>query len=271
MPATTLGTTTETKQPNADLPMIVRVRGDAHWGWLRRGWVDFMAGWKASLYAGLAVFFISVGLVSFLWNVGYGPLVPVAIGAFIIGGPALAVSVYGVSARLEKGEIIVGPRQLFAKMASPGQVAFIGFGLFIIVFVWARLAFLLYALFSGQTTLHSGMEALQWMLGTLEGLSMMLLGSAFGACLALLAFASAMISVPMVANRRIDAMTAMVLSVVALQRNPMACIGWAFVIVMLMGISVALFLIPLAFVFPWLGHATWHAYREMVQDKPAMS
>jgi uncharacterized membrane protein len=260
------GTMTHTTA-GADLPAIVRLPGDAHWGWLRRGWADFMAGWKASLFVGLAVFFISVGLVSLLWTMGYGPLVPVAVGAFIIGGPALAVSVYGISARLEKGETITGPRQLFARMASPGQVAFIGFGLFIIVFVWARLAFLLYALFSGQTTLHSGAEAVAWMLGTAEGLTMMLLGSAIGGCLATLAFAVAMISVPMVANRKIDAMTAMVLSVIAVRRNLMACLGWAFVIVMLMGFSVVLFLIPLAFIFPWLGHATWHAYRELVQDR----
>ena len=253
----------------AGLPVIARVPGDAHWGWLRRGWADFMAGWKASLFVGLAVFFVSVGLVSLLWNIGYGPLVPVAVGAFIIGGPALAVSVYGVSARLEKGEVIAGPAQLFARMVSPGQVAFIGFGLFIIVFVWARLAFLLYALFSGQTTIHTGGEAIAWMLGTVEGLSMMALGTVVGATLASLAFAVAMISVPMVANRRIDAMTAMVLSVLAVRRNPMASLGWAFVIVMLMAFSVVLFLIPIAFVFPWLGHATWHAYRDLVQDRPA--
>ncbi|MCU0882251.1 MAG: DUF2189 domain-containing protein [Hyphomonadaceae bacterium] len=266
-----MAASTVTEGPaQADLPAIARLPGDAHWGWLRRGWVDFMTGWKASLYVGLAVFFVSVGLVSLLWNIGYGPLVPVAVGAFIIGGPALAVSVYGVSARVEKGEVITGPGQLFARMASPGQVAFIGFCLFIIVFVWARLAFLLYALFSGQTTIHNGAEAVAWMLGTVEGLSMMVLGTAIGAALATLAFAVAMISVPLVANRKIDAMTAMVLSVLAVRRNLMASLGWAFVIVMLMAISVVLFLIPIAFVFPWLGHATWHAYRDLVQDRPAL-
>jgi uncharacterized membrane protein len=253
--------------PSTELPVIARVPRDAHWGWLARGWKDFMAGWKASLFVGLAVFFMSVGLISLMWHSGFGPWIPVACGAFIIAGPALAITVYGVSARLERGEVITGPHQLFGRMAGPAQVAFIGFALFIIIFVWARIALLLYALFSGKTGDMPGAQSIAWMLTTPEGMIMAAVGSAIGGFLASVAFACAMISVPMVANRKIDAMTAMVLSVLAVRRNPIVAVGWAFVIAMVTAGSLLLFMIPLAFVFPWLGHATWHAYRDLVRDR----
>lgn len=254
-------------KPNlVPIPIIQTVRRDAHWGWLERGWRDFMLGWKASLMIGLLVFFASVGIVWALFHLDLGVFIPVALGAFAIAGPTLAVGVYGVSARVEAGETINGPSQLFARMASPGQVAFIGFCLFVVIMVWARLAVLLYALCAGTTTFMPGAEFVRFALMTPQGLTMIALGTAVGGFLAALAFAMSAVSIPMVANRRIDAMTAMVLSVRAVWKNPMAMFSWAFVIVLMVVGSMVAFLIPLAFVLPWLGHATWHAYREIVTD-----
>ena len=52
----------------------------------------------------------------------------------------------------------------------------------------------------------------------------------------------------------------------AVRENPLAMLVWAAAIVLLTGIGIATWFIGLAVIFPILGHATWHAYRELVQQ-----
>jgi uncharacterized membrane protein len=40
---------------------------------------------------------------------------------------------------------------------------------------------------------------------------------------------------------------------------------WGFLIAGLIVIGMATDFIAMAVIFPWLGHASWHAYRELVE------
>lgn len=240
-----------------------RVARDAHWTWLAEGWRDFKAGWRASIWIGVAVTLVSIGIVFGLLQAGLGVAIPAACGGFALAGPILAASLYGVSRRLDQGEEITGPGALKFEAAAPGQVALIGFALFLLLFVWGRLATLLYAMASGTLTLMPHEDFIQFALQTPQGLVMLLVGSLIGGALALTGFAISAISIPMVVDRQVDAMTAMVVSCQAVLRNRMATLSWAFVISILIAISVATGFLALVVVFPWMGHVTWRAYRAL--------
>jgi uncharacterized membrane protein len=86
-----------------------------------------------------------------------------------------------------------------------------------------------------------------------------------GAVLALVVFALSVVTVPLMIDRRVSAGVAMRASLKAMARNPLAMIVWAALIVALTAIGFATLLIGMIVVIPLLGHATWHAYRELVK------
>jgi len=73
------------------------------------------------------------------------------------------------------------------------------------------------------------------------------------------------VSVPFMLDRPCDTMEAIFRSVHALWRNPMVMLLWAFLIVLLIGTSLAFFLPLLAITAPLIGHATWHAYKDLLE------
>jgi uncharacterized membrane protein len=93
---------------------------------------------------------------------------------------------------------------------------------------------------------------------------------AAGAMFATLVFAVSVVSVPMMLDRGNDAVSAAILSVQVLARNPGAMAVWAAAIVLLTGIGLATAFLGLVVTMPVIGHATWHAYRDCVAwgDEP---
>jgi uncharacterized membrane protein len=85
-----------------------------------------------------------------------------------------------------------------------------------------------------------------------------------GLLFASLVFAFSVVSIPYLLDRRADAVTAAAVSVMALARNPLTMLLWAFLIVLLIGIGMATAFVGLLITGPLIGHATWHAYRDLV-------
>ena len=63
----------------------------------------------------------------------------------------------------------------------------------------------------------------------------------------------------------------MVTSVRAVKKNPVVMFTWAFAIVALIGLGFAFAFIGVAITLPIVGHASWHAYRELVVDDRIMT
>ena len=90
-----------------------------------------------------------------------------------------------------------------------------------------------------------------------------------GAILAVILFSLSVISFPILLDRDIDFITAMITSVQTVVKNPLPMLGWAFVVVMLLiAASLPMFL-GLVVVLPILGHATWHIYRMAIEPEEA--
>jgi uncharacterized membrane protein len=61
----------------------------------------------------------------------------------------------------------------------------------------------------------------------------------------------------------------MITSFNALRLNFKPMLVWALIIVVLTAIGFATFYLGLVLVLPLIGHATWHAYREVVEQPSA--
>jgi Predicted integral membrane protein len=142
--------------------------------------------------------------------------------------------------------------------------------LFVFV-IWMSQVRLLIALLIGLNASFSNLkEFLTVVLTTNEGLWVSLgpIGNAVGAALALILFSLTVLSFPLLLDRDVDFVTAMITSVRAVVTNPLPMIGWAAVIVVLLLVSALPYFLGLVVTLPVLGHATWHLYRRIVAPVP---
>jgi uncharacterized membrane protein len=132
--------------------------------------------------------------------------------------------------------------------------------------VWVQLAFLLFMLFFGGQPLPPASEFVAALLLTGHGLSLLVTGTIVGGVLAALVFAISVISVPLLMTRRVDAVTAIATSVTAVWLNPRPMALWAGLIAAFMALGLASLFVGLIIAFPLIGHATWHAFRDVVAN-----
>lgn len=234
-------------------------------GWLVHGWRDLMTHPLTSFLYGLAVFAISLAIVYLLFDFGWDYILFPALAGFMIVGPVLAVGLYEKSRRLAKGKTTSLPGMLFVKARSTGQILFIGVLLCLLMLTWMRAAVIIYALFFGLRP-FPGLDHIAPMLLTMPvGWAMLVVGSLIGSLFAAFSFAISVFAIPMLLNERVDAFTAMGTSMTLVWNNMPVMLTWGAIVLALFLISIATGMLGLIVVFPLLGHATWHAYRELRQ------
>ena len=144
------------------------------------------------------------------------------------------------------------------------QVFFTGLLLCMLILLWTRAAVLVWALFFGLTAFPGLDNVVGILFGTAYGWTMVIVGTAIGGLFASFAFAISVFAVPMLLDRRVDALTAMGTSMKLVWNNLLPMIAWGAMVLVLFGICVATGLIGMIVIFPLLGHATWHGYKAMV-------
>lgn len=241
---------------------VNRVSIDAPWRWLGAGWRDLCAAPMQSLGYGLFIVGGGLLIIAALWRFHMSSLIPVALGVFALIGPLVALCLYELSRRLEAGEPPALWPVKFAGPRSPMQIAYIGFLLLFAALVWLRVAIMLYALFSSANYVPMT-EFASFVVSTPAGLSMLAIGTLAGGGIAFAIFTFTVISIPMLMHERSDAFTAVAAGINAVKTSPGAMMLWAWLIAVLTAAGVVTFFIGLAVVFPLLGHATWHAYRDL--------
>jgi uncharacterized membrane protein len=139
-----------------------------------------------------------------------------------------------------------------------------GLVLLLIMFVWVESAILLFALF-----FNAAPPPLEGFVGSvllsLDNAPFLVLGSAIGGVLAAVAFTVSVVSLPMLMDRNVSTATAIATSVAAVKANWQVMIGWAAMIALITGVGIATFFVGLAVALPLIGHASWHAYRGLVE------
>ena len=240
---------------------------DAPWKWLDFGWRDLWAAPTAGLtfgaIAALGALLIAAALAKFRAL----PMLLPLTGGFLLIGPLLAVGLYEVSRRRELGQTATLGDSVRAATRATGRLALFGVLLLIIYLAWVRIAFLLFMLFFGTNALPPLPEFVPTLLFTAHGLGLLVTGTAIGAVLAMLTFAISAIAVPLLFDRPVDPITASVISVQAVILNPKAMILWAALIAAAVLLGAVTLFLGLVVSFPLLGHATWHAYRDLLSNK----
>jgi uncharacterized membrane protein len=253
----------ETRDPRLqrNLPLFEGLR------WLSAGWRDFWIRPASSLAYGVGVFLLSVAFTWTLVAFGRDYILFPALAGFMIVAPFLAVGLYEKSRALEEGREVGLRSMLLVRPSAGAQVFFTGLLLCLLMLLWTRAAVLLWALFFGVTAFPGLDRVVGVLFGTAYGWTMLLVGSAIGGLFAAFAFAISVFAVPMLLDRRVDALTAMGTSMKLVWNNLPPMVAWGAMLLLSFAACVATGFVGMIVIFPLLGHATWHAYRAVARPE----
>ena len=226
--------------PRAFVVPCATLDAGAPWRWLRAGWQDLRRAPGLSLLFGTVIVLVSAGISWLAFVLGRFALLATLLSGFVFIAPLICVGLYCVSRALEQGRT---PRLL-------GQAGVFALGQGVIILLWSRAGMMVSAFFP----FDGGDPGAFW--------EFLALGSAIGAVFATLTFAVTAFSLPMIADRDVDMVTAAVSSVHAVMRNKGVMALWGLLLVVLTAIGFATALLGLAVLMPWLAYAAWHGYRE---------
>jgi len=248
-----------THAPPSPLPQIGKVTLHELYASLRAGWWDFKRAPAFGLFfsavyvlAGLALVTFGAGTVAWTLMISLG---------FPLVAPFAAVGLYEVSRRLEDGELLDW-RSILGVVARERrrQIPWMGAIIVIYFLFWTFLAHLIFALFMGLSVMTNATSSLDIYL-TQTGMTMIAVELVVGGMFALMLYALTVVSLPLLLEKEVDFITAMLLSFATVKANLAVMLTWAFIIAALLCVGMLPYFLGLLVVLPVLGHATWHLYR----------
>lgn len=243
--------------PNPDqLPFVAPCRRVGTWTpfeWLRLGWNDMCAARRQSLLYGLLFASLGAMLAVLTWRLGLLALYVGLASGFVFVGPFLAMGLYSISYQLEHRR---DPTLIFSLRegrAHLRETLVLGVCLLVVLLVWGRAAMVVSVFLPSDAvpTWHALTPYLS-------------IGTLVGAFFCAIVFAATAFSLPMLLDRRADAITAVVTSINATLRNKPAMLVWGLIIAVAVLVGFATMFLGFIVLIPLLGHATWHAYRRTI-------
>lgn len=229
---------------------------------LAKGWRDFLAFPAFGLF--FAAFYAIGGavLVYGLVKVGQGAWSIPAIAGFPIIAPFAAVGLYEISRRRQLGEPISWRTILWAlRGRGDDQVLMVAGIVFVAFSFWMILAHGIFAIFMAESGVGSGNIAV---LTSASAVAMLIVGSIVGAVFAFALYAITVMSLPLLCDKDVDFITAIIVSLGTIRSNKAVMVCWAAIIAIVMFLAMIPAFLGLFIVLPVLGHATWHLYTRAV-------
>lgn len=246
----------ESPQSPENLPFVAPCRTldtAAPLHWLRLAWADMARAPRLSLSYGAALMALSMLIATLTWRFGTMALYIGLATGFVFIGPVLAVGLYSISRQLGKGLTPVMGYCLREGTYHIRELLVLGIILLVVLLVWARAAATVHVFFPDEP--NPGLDQLLPFLG---------IGSVVGLVFASIVFAASAFSLPMILDRKVDAVTASVTSINAVLHNKKPMLLWAALIGVSVLLGFASACVGFAILLPLIGHATWHAYQETI-------
>ncbi|WP_295314016.1 DUF2189 domain-containing protein [Roseobacter sp.] len=251
--------------PQQPIPTVNKVTMSDIAASLKDGFSDFLARPLMSGFFGL--FYAVFGLLS-VWCLirldAIWMIIPAALG-FPLVAPFAAAGLYEMSRRLQKGQSF-GWSEIFTVMASQRkrEMGWMAFVTLFILWVWFYQFRTLLVIILQDSSFSDLDGFLNTVFFTPEGWSFLAVGTCVGALLAAVLFSVTVVAMPMLLDRDIDFVSAMVTSVRVVTENPVVMLTWAAIITAAMLLSLIPAFLGLVVTLPILGHTTWHLYQRAV-------
>jgi uncharacterized membrane protein len=230
--------------PCADLSPAAPLR------WLRLGWQDLRRAPGLSLIFGGVIMLVSIAVSALAWSLGRFALLATLLSGFVFIAPLLGVGLYCVSRELEAGRRPALHQSFTLARRVMGQAGVFALAQLVILLLWSRAGMMINVFFPAEAGDSASL------------IEFLAIGSTVGSMFAGFTFATAAFSLPMIADRDVDMITACISSVHAVLRNKFTMLCWASLIALLTALGFATAFLGLAIIMPWLAYAAWHAYRE---------
>lgn len=229
----------------------------------RAGWISFAHGLALTL-AGAAIFAVAHNR---FW------LLAGALSGFLVVAPVLATSLYALSRALERGEpanLGVVRKTWLRWQSSHGNKwgndywCMVQFGALLALAAtgWVVTSAALITLLA-PVPIQTPVDFLRHVVlaedGWLFGIWL-----ALGSLMAAPIFASSVVAMPLLLDRRATLLQAVLTSWQAVVGNPLPMAFWAALILGFTLLGLGSLLLGLIAVMPMLGHASWHAYRDLI-------
>jgi uncharacterized membrane protein len=232
--------------------------------WLRRGWDDLRYfGWRSLAQGALIAILGAVLLILFSTH---AYLVTAAVTGYLLVGPVMTTELCELSRRRERQAMSTGDEAPQTPTRHATSLLQFGGILATIALVWfVASATMLQAI---DHTPAPSLAVVLW--GSLADAvtgPQLLTYLVSGAVLAAIVFTLSVVAVPLIIDRGASAMDAIWTSIRATGANIPAMLVWAALIVCVTAVGFITLLIGMVVVVPLLGHATWHAYKDLVRDR----
>ena len=235
--------------------------------WLRLGWADFKRCPRIGLFYGLCFFAMGHALLAVFQN---APAYVLALSAgFLLMGPFLCLGLYDASKAMQTQSHRPSLRaSLQAWRPTKGTMGIFAGVLLILELLWGRASLVVFAV--TFNTMPSTEKLLPQLINP-ENIGFLVTYTVVGGLFAGLIYVTSVISIPMIMDRQVDAISAGLTSIRACLQNPGVMLLWGALITLLVAMAMLPFFLGLFVIGPVIGHATWHAYRHIVPPPAAAS
>ncbi|WP_299706756.1 DUF2189 domain-containing protein [uncultured Tateyamaria sp.] len=274
MTSKTTGPTPQDKltslQPS--MPKVNKVLAEDISASLKAGFSDFLARPVMSGFFGLFYALFGMLLVWCLVWLGKIWMIIPALIAFPLVAPFACAGLYEMSRRLQTAEPF-GWFNILTVMADQRrrEMSWMAFVTLFVLWVWFY-QFRTVLVIVLQDASFSDLDGFfNTVLFTPEGWTFLAIGTCVGACMAAALFTVTVVAMPLLLDRDIDFVTAMITSIRVVKENPLVMLTWAAIITVTMLLSLVPAFLGLIFTLPILGHTTWHLYQRAVSPAEGRS
>lgn len=236
----------------------------APFGWLGEGWRDMRAHAGIALFYGLCFWAMAV-VLALVFRSRPEYVMSIASGCLLVG-PFMAMGLYEVSRRREAGLLPDLASSLTCWDTRLRSVGLLVLVLVVLELIWGRASLVVFAVFF-NTGMPSTTGVIQAIFSP-QNWEFVVAYLVVGGFFAVLVYAIAVVSIPMILDRDTDAISAAVTSIQVVYENTGVMVLWGLLISLLVAAALLPWGLGLVVVGPWLGHASWHAYRGSVQWLP---